>query len=371
MNTRPTRRWSWSFLLFCCATSTASAQFDIQVNYGSGMPAGSPQQLAFERAVQQWESYFGDNITVVIDADYANLGGSGTIGQTQNVRQSAAYDTVRTAMIADKAGDGSENILDFLPTSTQVQFLLSKQSTVSNPLQISGSQANFKALGLYSGSPTASDGKITFNNQFSFDLDRSDGIAANQLDFETVALHEIGHLLGFISSVDQFDAGGIFAKGISPTTMDLFRFQASGSNNPSTNAEFTTLPRELRPGQEAVFDDIDNEWALSTGASKGDGRQASHWKDDSLTGTLIGVMDPTLGFGQVFTITDADIRVFGLIGYNVVPEPGSFVLLFTAGAGWFIRIWYRRGKAPKRQPAALPRAGDPLRETAAPVQAET
>jgi len=46
---------------------------------------------------------------------------------------------------------------------------------------------------------------MTFNSEFNFDYDSSDGITAGYYDFETVALHEIGHVLGFVSVVDAID----------------------------------------------------------------------------------------------------------------------------------------------------------------------
>src|SRR5207244_2349421 len=51
----------------------------------------------------------------------------------------------------------------------------------------------------YFGLPPA----IAMNSRFNFDYDASDGIDADKLDFEALALHEIGHVLGFISSVGK------------------------------------------------------------------------------------------------------------------------------------------------------------------------
>lgn len=49
----------------------------------------------------------------------------------------------------------------------------------------------------------------------------------------------------------------------------------------------------------------------------GDGRQASHWRDNDLSGTLMGMMDPTLDTGQTFEITYADKWALDLIGYDI------------------------------------------------------
>ena len=48
-------------------------------------------------------------------------------------------------------------------------------------------------------------------------------------------------------------------------------------------------------------------------------------KDDAVAGIgHIGIMDPTLAFGQSFTVTDADLRALDLIGYEFASrEPGA------------------------------------------------
>ena len=77
---------------------------------------------------------------------------------------------------------------------------------------------------------------------------------------------------------------------------------------------------------------------LSTGRSNGDGRQASHWKDDTLRGGLpIGIMDPTAsgpgGSRPLMTITKFDRLSFDVMGYDLaVPEPGTWMMLI-AGFG--------------------------------------
>lgn len=62
---------------------------------------------------------------------------------------------------------------------------------------------------------------------------------------------------------------------------------------------------------------------FSTGVANGDGRQASHWKDNF----GIGIMDPTANPpGNVNTLSALDLVAFDVIGYELVPEPTSALL---------------------------------------------
>jgi hypothetical protein len=77
---------------------------------------------------------------------------------------------------------------------------------------------------------------------------------------------------------------------------------------------------------------------LSTGRLNGDGRQASHWKDDTLTGNLIGLMDPTAsgpgGVRPFQAFTKFDMIAFDAMGYDAaVPEPATWAMLI-AGFGF-------------------------------------
>ena len=62
---------------------------------------------------------------------------------------------------------------------------------------------------------------------------------------------------------------------------------------------------------------------FSNGVNRGDGRQASHWKDD----LGLGIMDPTAAPGEQLVLTNRDLIAFDVIGYRLVPEPGSVALM--------------------------------------------
>lgn len=329
---------TWTVLM----RSEVSAGLVISINASANLAGDSAALAAFDRAATRWEGYFADNVTVNIAADLrdsAFFGSSNIIGSASSVLVSQTYDAYRTAMIADSAAEPDDAIVAALPASANVNFTIPSAASYSGNLL--ANKATAKALGFTGLDATygSTDATITFNSDFNFDYDNSDGVGAGLTDFETVAAHEIGHALGFISAVDFLDQN--LNLNVSPTLLDLFRFEEGTANDPETLAEFTSFNRTLMPGTEANFDELDNEWRFSTGAINGDGRQASHWKDNNLTGDFIGMMDPTLAAGQRFPIRLADVRALDLIGYDInltpVPEPGQTLAVLFGMLALIIR----------------------------------
>ena len=329
-----------------CALCTAQAAHGLTFDFGA--PFGTPADAALARAAAQWTSRISDPILVTVDVSFDTFDPN-IIGQASTVTLTTfnGFETARSALIDDAASEPDDAIVAALPTLGQFASSVIMPATNTYDNEILGAKAAFKAMGFagFDGDFGAGDGTIQFNDAFSFDFDNSDGVTLTETDFETVAAHEIGHILGFQSAVDLIDQGVVGPIGV--FRLDLFRFGVG--NEPTSATDFTMTGRELRPGAEASFGDTNNNFRLSTGRFTGDGRQASHFKDDSLLGMHLGVMDPTLASSVLFDMTEADLRMLDLIGWDIAPIPlPPAALLLGSACGMLACLSRKRRSAVSR-----------------------
>lgn len=284
-------------------------------------------KAAFIRAAAQWEAQIKNPITIVLDVDYGptrfgQTYPSGVLGSTSTPSYIVTYDNLRARLVASAASAAETTLYGALPTGTVNTDLGAVGTThVVSPLM--------RAFGLLAADadPTSNSGvpSIGFNSNFTFDFDPSDGITAGATDFDAVAVHEMGHALGFTSNVGLIELSPNSTKAL--TAWDVFRFRPG-----TTTSTFTAAQRILSSGGDHRFYDHQPELACSTGrpnGTGGDGRQASHWKADEQSGIYIGIMDPTLTSGQRKTMTSNDLRMLETIGYTIsgtVPPPCTFTL---------------------------------------------
>ena len=333
------------------AASTASAAPVFHFNY---VPGTSLQaQQGFQAAAARWSSLLTDNVTVNLTVGFNSLGG-GILGQAASAEDFHTYSSVRSALAADATSGADATAVSHLPGGSSFGMLLNR--TANNPngagsalpyvdndgdnnnkiLSITNAEA--KAIGLAVTPQTLSgcigncDGFIQFNSDFKFDFNPSNGTDANAFDFVGVAAHEIGHVLGFISGVDILDGNsppynGPFNDNLFTyvSALDLFRYS-------TMSAAHGVI--DWTADNRAKYFSLDGTTVgpeFSTGVNFGDGRQASHWKDN----LFIGLMDPTAGLGETLEITGYDILAMDAIGWNVaaIPEPSGWAML---GAGMLL-----------------------------------
>ena len=301
-----------------------------------GLVGNLPAVDALTRAANQWEAIFVNPMTVNIQTSMSN-GGDNFLAFGGGSLVTESYDTVRNALVADAMSSPSKDINTFLPTSSELRFDAPTGISVDTS-QVLLSETIAIALDIPVNNPSPSI--IGFNSQFSWDFNRSNGIDPQKFDFEGVAMHEIGHVLGFFySGIDGCPQGGDTNCSTVPGIMDLFRFEQGSA--PSTPSEFVTFPRSLSPEGGIVFSDARSQFAMSTGFS-GDGFGAEHWKFSD-TGTRIGIMSPTFAPGEKPSIEFPDIRALELIGYDrsvAAPEPAAMwvvasgLLMLAGYAQW-------------------------------------
>ncbi|MFY9511804.1 MAG: NF038122 family metalloprotease [Rubrivivax sp.] len=319
------------------AVGSANALTINLINNG-GVDVGTDAYTGFAAAAYYWESVLTDNVTINLRVGFSVLAET-TLGQASSTSGTKTQGSWRSALTAD-----ATSVLDGIATSNLAAFSATNVR-LNTALQ--------KALGLYTGTATATDGTITFNSLRAFDFDTRNGFQVTGSDFVSVAVHEIGHVLGFTSAV----ASGS-TNNSTPSNTDMFRYKDGASNFTWGGDPYFSIDG----GASQLF----GRSGFSSGA---DGFQTSHWKEGlrihdgvSCTQLLepqIGVMDPTGGLCQQGIVTAQDLGLFDAIGWNLsfnalqtpgyayntaqimqgyldslapVPEPGTWAML-VAGLG--------------------------------------
>jgi hypothetical protein len=310
------------------------------------------QMLGMEIAGRVWGRYLTDNTTLNIHVGVSSGLDNKTIGGAlPGMRAAQKYSDYYAALAADRTSADDNRAVSSLSTSDDYvsaftyvdKDLTQTQTEKQKSLNMTRAVAKAAELNLANGS-TALDGYIMFSDlantkvgkqsvNWSYDYTRSGVQANNTLDFLSTAIHEIGHILGFVSAVDapgllgmQTDRrqskdgksssdyiNGMKKRLANNNPLDLFRY-----------AELTTAKQKTSDmsygndnGRKFLSFDGGNtvvaEFATGSDTNNGgDGYQASHWKN----GTN-GIMNPTLKVVQRSNITSIDLRALDVIGWDI------------------------------------------------------
>jgi Ca2+-binding RTX toxin-like protein len=302
------------------------------------------QMLGFEIAGRVWSQYLTDNVTINIHAAMSSsLAGNVLGGSLPGFKTGQPYSSL-SGLMANDATSADDRVA--FPTYANPTLFgeFNRYDNAGNAIgavkfqngsTLSLTRANAKALKTtVSTTPGNLDGYIVLNNQVKTAAGQAiawnynytlTAVPTNTVDFLSTAMHEIGHVLGFVSSVDR-------PWEVSPTTSDVTAFTNSVQerlNEVTMLDTFRTTQVNNSPltnlsvgGSRYLSLDFANSATavgyFATGKNTqlgGNGFQASHWRGD---GTSIGLMNATLSTGgqrAQFSLTD--LRAFDAIGWDL------------------------------------------------------
>jgi hypothetical protein len=293
------------------------------------LEANTAAKNAFIAAAAKWESLIKDPITVAVDVDFGTtffgtaFTGPTILGATSSplFYFDGNYPDVRGRLISHASTPTELSLANALPVGAVPTDIGSVDTVlVTSPL--------LRALGALAPDYTNDSQPITapkigFNSAFGFDFDPSDGITGNRTDFDAVAVHEMGHLLGFNSLVGARELTPSSPLGLA--VWDIFRFRPATANLNNFNTALRILSSGPSSTDQQVQFNGGPELGLSTGkpdGSGGDEEQAAHWKADEQSGIYIGIMDPTIQRNKREVMTASDQSAIDSFGYTITATSG-------------------------------------------------
>jgi len=301
------------------------------------------QRFMMQGAGDAWALYLKDNVTVNVkvewgDPDHMNKAVAGT-KDLEWIWM--GYADGRDRLVSDESQEASRNgLVRWLPPLTEFQ---ADTGIYNNTPIIFFTQAQWKALGLTKdafrpiehpvGKPHCDNYDNCWNDQYDatvvFNPTYFDEPPPKftERDFATIALHELGHVLGFRSVLDapwHMASPPYLAYGLSALDMYRFEYKGDRDNVPTTLLEFRTKKRNLikEGGHCYLITDyfINQQQLYKAPMSPVRPRldwQASHWTDGEAPNE-IGIMDPgDSQYSQHAYIKVPDIYAMDLIGWDV------------------------------------------------------
>lgn len=183
---------------------------------------------------------------------------------------------------------------------------------------------------------SAADGTIDWNFGPSWGFS---SVTSNQYDFQSIAMHELIHTLGFMSNVDR--AGSNTGKVW--TVFDSYIVSSTGAPiiNSSTYVFNTAYNSDLTGGNDGMYFKGPNAVAANGGPVRL--YTPNQWEPGSSMSHLAAnyLMKAIINSGPGFReVSPVELAILSDIGYTVTSGPGAPVLLFVG----FVTLRVRRRK---------------------------
>ena len=322
---------------------------DINFSYADGTTI--EQIIAFEVAAKVWESHLGDDVTVNIHSEVTDQLDDHVMGGALPAFLAQEHiEDVTDALEDDATTADDDTAKAHLPGKEVKFFAHGDEEIKSNKLNLT--TANAKALGLVDAHGTALDGYVALTDlsaepghDWNYDVTRTNPIGSTDLDFMSVVLHEIGHILGFTSGLD--DPGWLntvvnsyddkkgevkISDGDSNigNPLDLFRYSNDGLQAKGDGQDWSFAGDDpylsIDGGATRLVDfaagehDVDFQ-GDGVPEHHGDGFQASHWVHDPVNPA--GIFDGAITDGVRRNLTEVDLQAIDVIGWDRISASGG------------------------------------------------
>ena len=282
---------------------------------------GVSDQALFQSGIESALAFYSSTLTtpapltvsILFKSVNTGLGESTTFINTVN------YMDFRSALVTNAGSANDATALSFLPTGAN--------NPVNNATDVTTSLPLLRALGFTEGDNFGGlDATVKLNTTI-MNLSRSGPQDLAKYDLMQVAWHEVNEVLGFTSALNGLMNGDPFPTGFIGAA-DLYRYNGIGSRSFSTAAsEVSYLSIDGGATQLAFYNQ----------------QQGGDFQD--FDGNPPHVQDAFSTPGLQLNNGIAELTALDVIGYNVVPEPGSICFL-TVGFGLIVsRRWRRREQA--------------------------
>ena len=316
-------------------------QFDF--TYAPG--TSQEQILGFEMAGEIWSSYLNDDVTIRIHVESTSELPDEVVGAAlPGKKQKQKYDKVRDALSADITSSEDELAFSNLSGEDKEFSVLINGQELDKTEEFRLTNANAKSLGLLDDDSSQLDGYIQINDLadesavgWDYDSLRSNGASGGEIDFLSVAMHEIGHVLGFVSGIDDGDWLSVLTESAAEnkeikdkdfkfaSTLDLYRYSDSSPSPGMIDLSVGGDPYFSIDGGDSRLGNFANGEYTEFG---GDGYQASHWQQNSSQ----GIMNPVLPTGERRDVSSLDRTAMDVIGWDINTATPNFDEMYANAA---------------------------------------